>query len=234
MLMSIIIPALNESATIGRTLTRLQGIDSLEVIVVDGGSQDNTAELAGSYAAKVIQTAPCKAIQMNAGARAATGAILVFLHADTLLPAGFHHQIVSALSQNGIVAGAFRLAIDSTHVGIRFIEATTYLRSRCLRLPYGDQALFMKKALFEEIGGFPEMPIMEDFILVRRLKRKGKIVIVPKAVITSPRRWLRFGILRTSLINHLIVMAYYLGISPDRLSHWYRREDGRKGLAKCH
>jgi len=229
MLISIIIPALNESATICRTLSPLKGVDNLEVIVVDGGSRDNTAELAGSYGAKVIQTAPCKAIQMNAGALAARGDILVFLHADTLLPADFHHQIVSALNQNGVAAGAFRLAIDSTHAGIRFIEAVTYFRSRYLRLPYGDQALFMRKALFEEIGGFSEMPIMEDFILIRRLKRRGKIVIVHEPVKTSPRRWLHLGIFKTWLINQLIVMAYYLGISPDRLGRWYRREAGKNG-----
>ena len=229
MLISIIIPALNESANICRTLSPLAGVDNLEVIVVDGGSRDNTVELAGSNGAKVIQSAPGKAIQMNAGARAARGELLVFLHADTLLPADFNYQILSALNQNGVAAGAFRLAIDSTGAGIRFIEATTYLRSRYLQLPYGDQALFMRKAVFEEIGGFPEMPIMEDFILVRRLKRKGKIVIVPEPVITSPRRWLHLGIIRTSLINHLIVMAYYLGISPDRLNRWYCREAGKSG-----
>ena len=130
---------------------------------------------------------------------------------------------------NGVAAGAFRLAIDSTHTGIRFIEGMAYLRSRYLRLPYGDQALFMKKALFEEIGGFPEMPIMEDFILVRRLKRRGKIVIVPESVKTSARRWLHLGIFEAWLINQLIVTAYYLRISPNRLSRWYRREMGKTG-----
>lgn len=229
MLISIIIPALNESATIGRTLSRLQGVDNLEVIVVDGGSRDHTAGLAGSHGAKVIRTDPGKALQMNAGAAAAMGDILVFLHADTLLPADFNHHIVSALNQNGVVAGAFRLTIDSGLALIRMIEAVVYLRSRYLQLPYGDQALFMRKALFEEIGGFPQVPIMEDFILIRRLKRRGKIVIVPEPVKTSPRRWLHFGIFRTWLVNQLIVMAYYLGISPARLSRWYRREAGKTG-----
>ena len=153
----------------------------------------------------------------------------MFLHADTLLPANFNVQIDSALNQNGVIAGAFRLTIDSTRAAIRFIEAMAYLRSRYLRLPYGDQALFMRKAVFEEIGGFPEMPIMEDFILVRRLKRRGKIVIVPASVKTSPRRWLHLGIFRTWLINQLIVMAFYLGIAPERLSRWYRREAGKSG-----
>ena len=226
---SIIIPALNEAATIGRTLSHLDGIDNLELIVVDGGSIDGTAELARSQGAKVIQSNPGKAIQMNTGAAAAAGDILVFLHADTRLPEGFRHEIVTTLNQRGVAAGAFRLSIDSPAAGIRFIERMANLRSRFLRLPYGDQALFMKKSLFDRIGGFPQMQIMEDFILVRRLKHKGKIVIVPKAVVTSPRRWLHLGILRTWLINQLIIMAYYLGLPSERLTRIYRREAGKSG-----
>jgi rSAM/selenodomain-associated transferase 2/rSAM/selenodomain-associated transferase 1 len=224
---SIIIPVLNEAATIARTLSHLDGGDKLEVIVVDGGSSDETTELAGSRRAKVIQSNPGKAVQMNTGAAAAAGDILVFLHADTLLPEDFSHQIVSALNQNGVAAGAFRLTIDSSGAGIRIIERMANLRSRFLRLPYGDQALFVRKTLFDEIGGFPDMPIMEDFILVRRLKRKGKIVIVPAAVVTSPRRWLHLGIFKTWLINQLIIIAYYLGIPPERLTRLYRREKGK-------
>jgi rSAM/selenodomain-associated transferase 2/rSAM/selenodomain-associated transferase 1 len=226
---SVIIPALNEAATISKTLSRLEGFDNLEVIVVDGGSIDATAELAGARGAKLIQSNPGKAVQMNAGAAAATGEILVFLHADTLLPGAFSHQIVSALNQDGVAAGAFRLAIASSTAGFRFIERMADLRSRYLGLPYGDQALFMRKTLFDKIGGFPELPIMEDFILVRRLKRIGKIVIVPAAVATSPRRWLHLGIFRTWLINQLIIIAYYLGISAERLTRLYRREEGKTG-----
>lgn len=224
---SIIIPALNEAATIGRTLSRLGGIDHLEVIVVDGGSTDETAALAESRGAKVIYSEPGKAVQMNAGAASAVGDILLFLHADTLLPGGFSDQIVSALNQKGAAAGAFRLSIDSNAAGLRIIEHVANWRSRLLRLPYGDQALFMKTSLFEEIGGFPDLPIMEDFLLVRHLKRKGKIVIVPAAVVTSPRRWLRLGILKTWLVNQLIVIAYYLGATPQQLTRFYRREAGR-------
>ena len=226
---SIIIPVLNEAATIARTLSHLEDGDNLEVIVVDGGSIDETTELAGSRGAKakVVQSNPGKAIQMNTGAATAAGDILVFLHADTLLPEDFSHQIVSALNQNGVAAGAFRLTIDSSGAGIRIIECMANLRSRFLRLPYGDQALFVRKTLFDEIGGFPDLPIMEDFILVRRLKRKGKIVIAPAAVVTSPRRWQHLGIFKTWLINQLIIIAYYLGIPPERLTRLYRREKGK-------
>lgn len=225
---SIIIPTLNEAAAIARTLSHLEGVENLEVLVVDGGSIDETADLAESRGAKVIQSTPGKAVQMNTGAAMAAGDILVFLHADTLLPEDFGSQIVSALNQNDVAAGAFRLTIHSTGAGVRIIEGMANLRSRFLQLPYGDQALFMKKSLFDKIGGFPEMPIMEDFILIRRLKRQGKIVIVPTAVVTSPRRWLHLGIFKTWLINQLIIIAYYLGLPPERLNRWYRREEGKK------
>ena len=226
---SIIIPTLNEAATIARTLSHLDGGDSLEVIVVDGGSIDETVRLAGSRGVKVIRSNAGKAFQMNAGAAAAAGDILVFLHADTLLPEGFAQQIVAALDQKGVAAGAFRLSIDSSTRRIRFIETMANLRSRVLRLPYGDQALFMKKSLFEAVGGFADLPIMEDFILVHRLRRRGKIVILPDAAVTSPRRWLHFGILRTWLVNQMIIIAFYLGISSQRLARWYHREAGKSG-----
>ena len=145
------------------------------------------------------------------------------------MPEGFAQQIVAALDQKGVAAGAFRLSIDSSTRRIRFIETVANLRSRFLRLPYGDQALFMKKSLFEAVGGFADLPIMEDFILVRRLRRRGKIVILPDAVITSPRRWLHFGILRTWLVNQAIIIAFYLGISSQRLARWYHREAGKSG-----
>jgi rSAM/selenodomain-associated transferase 2/rSAM/selenodomain-associated transferase 1 len=228
-IISVIIPTLNEAGTIARTLSRLERTEDLEVIVADGGSHDETAALARSRGIKVIQSNPGKAVQMNAGAAAAAGEILVFLHADTCLPDGFSRQIVAALNQKGAAAGAFRLSIDSTAAGIRFIECMANFRSRILRLPYGDQALFMKKALFDRIGGYPEMPIMEDFILVRRLRREGKIIIVDKAVATSPRRWMHLGIFKTWLINQLIILAYYLGFSPERLVRLYRREAGKSG-----
>jgi rSAM/selenodomain-associated transferase 2/rSAM/selenodomain-associated transferase 1 len=226
---SIIIPTLNEAATIAETLAYFKGPGQPEVIVVDGGSQDDTVRLAAALGAKVIQTKPGKACQMNAGAAAAGGEVLVFLHADTRLPQNFSRQILAALNQNNVVAGAFRLHIDSGAVRIRLIEKVANWRSRYLKMPYGDQALFMKKALFQKIGGFAELPIMEDFLLVRRLKRMGRIIILPEPVTTSSRRWIHLGVLRTWLINQLIVIAYYLGISPERLSRFYRRKAGKGG-----
>jgi rSAM/selenodomain-associated transferase 2/rSAM/selenodomain-associated transferase 1 len=224
---SIIIPALNEAPSIPKTLSNLKHGDNLEVIVVDGGSEDNTADLARSLGAKVITTSAGKAVQMNAGASAANGEVIMFLHADTRLPANFEKLILHTVQQNGATAGAFRLKIDSDARGLRLIEKVAYLRSRFLQMPYGDQGIFLTKTIFNEIGGFPDLPIMEDFVLIRRLKRKGKIIILPQCVLTSPRRWIQMGIFKTWLINQLIIIAYYLGIPPKRLASWYRREKGK-------
>jgi rSAM/selenodomain-associated transferase 2/rSAM/selenodomain-associated transferase 1 len=221
---SIIIPALNEADTIAATLSALTNRAEVEVILVDGGSCDDTADIARSSGAKVLTTTPSKARQMNAGAAAATGEILLFLHADTRLPKNFEKPILDKISQNGVAAGAFQLCIDSDGRGLRFIERVANWRSRHLQAPYGDQGIFVTKALFDEIGGYPDIPIMEDFELIRRLRRKGKIVILNEALKTSPRRWLNMGIFKTWLINQIIIIAYHFGASPESLAHWYRRE----------
>ena len=222
---SIIIPVLNEEDQIGNLLKRLP--DGMETIVVDGGSQDQTVAIARSMGASVLASAASKATQMNAGAAEALGDILLFLHADTCLPENFETCVPAALAGDEVCAGAFSLGIDSDAVGLRFIERVANWRSRFFQMPYGDQALFVSRNLFHEIGGYPEYPIMEDFELVRRLKQKGKIVILQESVQTSARRWLNFGILKTWLLNQIIVVAYYLGISPQRLSQWYNRDKGK-------
>ncbi|MGD9112482.1 MAG: TIGR04283 family arsenosugar biosynthesis glycosyltransferase [Desulfobacterales bacterium] len=226
---SVIIPTLNEAETIHATLCVLQKKSNLEMIVVDGGSQDNTVELAASVGAKVLITSPSKAVQMNTGAAAASGDILLFLHADTRLPVNFERHILSAAHQNGFCAGAFRLSIDSNLSALRLIEQVANWRSRFLGMPYGDQGLFISRALFRKIGGFAEIPIMEDVELIRRLRQKSKITILNQSVKTSSRRWLNLGILRTWLLNQIILLGFYTGISPTRLAKWYRREKGKYG-----
>jgi rSAM/selenodomain-associated transferase 2/rSAM/selenodomain-associated transferase 1 len=226
-LISVIIPTLNEAKTIKPTISNLKKCRQTEIIVVDGGSQDETVEIASSMGARVLTSAPSKARQMNAGAAEATGNVLLFLHADTRLPENFEKCVLAALSRDEICAGSFSLGIDSDAGGLRFIERVANWRSRFFQMPYGDQALFVSRNLFHEIGGYPDYPIMEDFELVRRLKRKGKIAILPESVQTSPRRWLHYGIFKTWLLNQMIIAAYYLGISPRRLSQWYRREKGK-------
>jgi rSAM/selenodomain-associated transferase 2/rSAM/selenodomain-associated transferase 1 len=226
-LISVIIPSLNEAGHIGRTLASVAGKPGIEILVVDGGSSDETARIASDQGARVYRTPATKAGQMNAGAALARGEVLLFLHADTRPPQNFGAHVRETLARPGVAAGAFRLGIDAAGGRLRFIETVANVRSRFLGMPYGDQALFMTAEMFGAVGGYPEQPIMEDFELVRRLRRRGGIAIAPAAVATSPRRWLNVGVMRTWLINQSIVTAYLAGVSPDRLAGWYRREKGR-------
>lgn len=221
---SIIIPTLNEAENIKAALASTQASTSVEVIVADGGSKDETVNIAKSLGIKVILPTAGRAKQMNAGALAASGDILLFLHADTRLPPEFDCMVRTALAQPGIVAGAFALRIDAELANLRVVEWGVNVRSRFLQMPYGDQAIFLTKEIFNYIGGFPELPIMEDFELMRRLRRMGKITLIPVPVVTSPRRWLQKGIWQTTLINQIVIVAYFLGVSPQRIRNWYRRE----------
>lgn len=229
---SIIIPVLNEAATIQKTLTRLQDALDVEVIVVDGGSRDETVAIAkhiskaiaNSLPIKIISTAAGRGCQMNAGAAVATGDILLFLHGDTHLPTGFDTLVRQALQNSGTIAGAFELRIDAQLWGLQLVEKMVKARSRLLSMPYGDQAIFLKTTVFHEIGGFPDLPIMEDFELMLRLRNQGRITIVPAPVLTSGRRWQKLGVIKTTLINQLIIAGYFLGVSPTQLVYWYRRK----------
>ncbi len=222
-IISIIIPVLNEARILSSTLANTQLGTDVEVIVVDGGSEDGTAELAQSLGVKVLSATGGRAGQMNAGALAATGDIVLFLHADTRLPIGFDALVRQALKQPKAVAGAFALQIDASLLGLRLIETGVNWRSHWLQMPYGDQAIFLKTEVFDHIGGFPKLPIMEDFELMRRLKRFGRIVIIPVPVLTAGRRWQKLGVVKTTLINQLVIVAYLLGVPPERIVGWYRR-----------
>jgi len=227
--LSIIIPTLNEAKVIEETITRLPKSEQVEIVVVDGGSNDGTDEIARKLGAHVLATTPSKAEQMNAGAAEARGDVLLFLHADTRLPANFEEKVMAAVSHKEFCAGAFTLGIDCEDWGLRFIERVANWRARFFKMPYGDQALFVSRQLFLEIGGFADYPIMEDFELIRRLKKKGKIAILPESVQTSPRRWQNLGVFKTWFLNQIIIGAYFIGIPPRRLAVWYRREKGRTG-----
>lgn len=219
---SVIIPALNEAGAIGATLRQIPRTEEVEVIVVDGGSSDHTRAIARACGARVIHASGGRAHQMNAGAAVARGEILLFLHADTRLPADFVRVVRKTLSRTGVIAGVFRLRIGSPQWRLRIVEALANFRSRYLCAPYGDQALFLRSRHFRAAAGFAKLPIMEDFEFVRRIARWGRIAIAPAAVITSARRWERLGILRTTVVNQAIIVAYLLGVSPARLAVWYR------------
>lgn len=220
---SVVIPTLEESGNIAAAVVRAQSAVNVEVIVVDGGSRDGTAQIARRLGARVLTTAPSRAGQMNAGAAAARGGILLFLHADTQLPKGYHNLVRRALSDPRVAAGAFELQIDSPGPSLRIMEKVANRRSRYLKKPYGDQALFMSKAAFTDVGGYPDLPIMEDFELVRRLDRRGRIVTLPVPVVTSARRWLKVGVWRTWILNQLTIAAYFMGVAPETLARFYRR-----------
>jgi rSAM/selenodomain-associated transferase 2 len=221
---SVIIPTLNEAGAIAGAIASARQGRNVGIIVADGGSRDATADIAVSLDAQWIVSNPPRAVQMNAGAARADGGIVLFLHADTRLPEGYDRAVRRLLKRPDTVAGAFELGIDSSRSSLRVMERIANLRSRFLQKPYGDQALFTTREMFRRIGGFPEIAIMEDFELVRRLAAQGRIGILPLPISTSPRRWITVGVWRTWLINQLIVAGYYLGISPQRLVRFYRRE----------
>ena len=218
--LSIIIPARNEAACIGATVRRARMAKGSQVIVVDGQSDDKTTLIAQSAGATVLTSPPGRAWQMNHGATHATGDTLVFLHADTLLPRGFDKHIRATLSQQEVVAGAFQLRINARRRSLRFIETMANLRSHHLQMPYGDQALFLKADIFRQIGGYQELPVMEDYEMIRRLRQRGQVRTCQALVRTSARRWLTHGVCRTTFAHQLMIVGYHLGVSPRRIAGW--------------
>jgi len=224
-LLSVIIPTLNEEKNIAACLEATRNARNIERIVVDGGSADKTAEIARSWGATVITSEKGRARQMNAGARAAAGQFLLFLHADTILPEGFDEEVRYLLRRPRVSAGAFSFWLTRRSAfSLGLIRLITNWRSRYLQMPYGDQAIFIRSRLFHKIGGFPDLPIMEDYEIIRRLRKKGKIVTSPLPALTSSRRWQTLGIWKTTFLNSAIVAAYYLGITPSQIRRFAPRK----------
>lgn len=229
-------PTLNEADCLPRALRSAQKGVGVEVIVVDAGSTDETVRVAVAAGCRVIGSPAGRAVQMNRGARASRGGILLFLHADTQLPCGFDRLVRRTLKRRGVVAGAFRLRLNARGWPMRIIERGVELRSRLFQMPYGDQALFLRRDTFEQLGGYPEWPILEDFELVRRLRRIGRVHVTSATVLSSARRWHRLGPWRNTALNQVILLGYWLGVPLGRLAAWYsaggvssKRPEGKEG-----
>jgi len=218
---SIIIPALNESSLIEKTLSALPRRNDAERIVVDGGSLDDTPALAGPLSDKVLFSPAGRARQMNRGAREASGGVLLFLHADSRLPMDALDLMAKALEDPAVAGGAFRLAIDSRRWVLHLVAGAANWRTRLTGLPYGDQGLFVRRPIFERLGGFPEWPLLEDLEFSRRIKTVGKVVLLSRPVTVSSRRWDKEGVGFTTLRNQIFLLLYFSGVSPMRLARWY-------------
>src|SRR5262245_43135951 len=218
---SVIIPTLNEERAIVRTIESLQALGPDEIIVVDGGSTDRTRELAAAHGVRLAVTSAGRARQMNRGAELARGESLLFLHADTCLPASGLEDIGRALQDPRVVAGRFDVALDGDRWSFRVIGALISWRSRLSRVATGDQGMFVRRVIFERLGGFPEIPLMEDIALSRMLKKTGKIACLRSRVVTSARRSEKEGVGRTIMRMWWLKLLYLCGFSPYGLKRYY-------------
>ncbi|HZR45507.1 MAG TPA: TIGR04283 family arsenosugar biosynthesis glycosyltransferase [Candidatus Manganitrophaceae bacterium] len=225
---SVIVPLLNEEKVLPSFLDHLEKFPVTEAICVDGGSRDRTTDIllqwsgsAGRFRRSVTMSSRGRALQMNEGAKRAAGEALLFLHSDCRLPVGALHAIAKVLEDAAVAGGAFRLKIDSSRLFLRGIAAAANLRSRWLSLPYGDQGYFVRRDIFEKIGGFKTLPIMEDVDFIRRLKQRGAIVLLDAPISTSARRWAAEGYLYATLRNFALLLLYFLRVAPEKLARWY-------------
>ena len=218
---SVIVPVLNEERTIASTLAALGRLAPDEVIVVDGGSTDRTRDIVGRTPAALLTAPPGRAQQMNHGAHAAQGEVLLFLHADTRLPVSALADIRAAMADPRCVGGRFDVCLDRDEWTFRLIGTLINLRSRLTKGATGDQAIFVRRTVFEELGGFPDLPLMEDIALSRLLKRQGQVACLHSQVITSARRWERDGMWRTVLTMWAFRLLFLAGVSPMRLKRFY-------------
>jgi rSAM/selenodomain-associated transferase 2 len=218
----VVIPTLNEAATIVETLRRLAGQEGDEVIVADASSPDGTADLARHEGARVIDSPRGRGVQQNRGAAAASGHALVFLHADCRLEEGAIAVLRRFLAGHPrVAAGCFRMRVAAEHPLYRGIELAAHLRAGLLGLPYGDQGLFVTRRAFEQVGGFPEVPLMEDLGLAMRLRRLGRVAVLSPRIFVSPRRWAEHGIIGQTLRNWALTAAAAVGVPVSTLARFY-------------
>jgi rSAM/selenodomain-associated transferase 2 len=221
--LSIVVPVLDEAANLARLLPDLlEREPQAEVLVVDGGSTDDgRAVVARTPSVRWVSAPRGRARQMNTGASAAGGDALLFLHADTRLPDGAGAAILAALAEPGVVGGRFDVRLDSHRPLLRLVGTLMNHRSRLTGISTGDQGIFVRREIFDALGGYPDIPLMEDVELSRRLKRRGRLVALRLRVVTSARKWEREGVVRTVLLMWTLRLLYTLGVSPARLHRWY-------------
>jgi rSAM/selenodomain-associated transferase 2 len=222
MSVSIVIPTWNEAACIAETVASLRTQSPGEIIVVDGGSTDATIKHA-QPADRVLVSSPGRALQMNAGAAAAIGEHLLFLHADCRLESGSLHAIERAMTRSSVFAGCFSMRVDAVGWGFRSIDACATARVRFTGVAYGDQGLFLRRADFHRLGGFPALRFMEDVFFSRRIAQIGRVTVLPQKIYVSPRRWRKVGLVRQSLRNWTLTALALAGVSPDWLAEYYPR-----------
>jgi rSAM/selenodomain-associated transferase 2 len=218
---SVVVPMLNEERTIAALLRALMQLKPHELILVDGGSSDGTRAICREFNVEVLTSLRGRAAQMNYGARQATGDVLLFLHADTRLPPTAFDDIRDALGDGRCVGGRFDIQLDGDHWMLRVISAMISLRSRLSKVGTGDQGIFVRREVFQRMGGFPEIPLMEDIAFCRALKRLGEVACLRSKVITSARRWESDGVWRTIFRMWLLKSLYLMGVSPARLKKFY-------------
>jgi rSAM/selenodomain-associated transferase 2 len=217
---SIIIPTLNEAPRIADTVASARALEPAEIIVVDGGSTDDTPAAARD-ADQVLMAARGRASQQNTGAAASQGDVLLFLHADCRLDPPGLGQIASALADSRCVGGCFRQKIDAGGVRFRWLEQGNAMRVKVWGLAYGDQGIFVRREVFDRLGGFPALPLMEDLFFMKRLRREGRLALLPGPLRVSARRWRRQGVFRQTTRNWCLTALARCGVSPDRLARFY-------------
>ncbi len=228
--MSIVVPVLNEGPMLADLLSSLQPLRArgAEVIVVDGGSHDGSAEAARRFADTVLESPRGRALQMNAGARVASGDVLLFLHADTRLPLHADLLIGAALERSDRVWGRFDVRLSGDRSVLRIVECLMNQRSRLTGIATGDQAIFVRRATFEKLGGFPTLALMEDVAFTARLKRESRPLCLRERVVASSRKWEREGALRTIWLMWRLRLAFFCGADPSDLARRYYGRDGQQ------
>jgi len=219
---SVIVPTLNEQGVLAPTLERARQPGVQEIIVADGGSTDATLATAAHAADLVLAVPRGRALQMNAGAARARGDLLLFLHADTLVPEGFARVAAAACQDPAVIGGRFDVDLEPSSPLLRLTGELMNRRSRLTRISTGDQAIFIRREVFERLGGYADIPLMEDIDLSRRMKRAGRVTCLRQRVTTSARRWQKDGVVRTILLMWSLRALYFCGVSPARLQRVYR------------